>query len=1073
MNQEDLEWYAEGYRNGWLNPEEKSWFEEGLMSGYFGQPTGQADYLDNLLHSWDSYQQQVGSGIENYAGEGGFGSWLADQSEDTRGYVPRNTGSFLESDNRTGWIVERGLENATATAMPYVTAGLGVAAAATAPFWGAPAAVILGGSALIGGILTFLANTGDVASDYEDRIKELRGKDAKVTDQDRAIIGGLSTVVTTIDLLPPLKLTTGNPLTKETIKKNLVDLATTDPKKFLEATKNFSSESLLPFLRSLGFEVSTEALQKAISDVGTDIAQGQYRDVGEYVSNALDEGMSAIFGGGTAIGTTVAMTPSQQPMAPKDKPLVHEKGRATKLADTVADTFGRKSVSVLNPYIEVTGEQGAAAQLHDIMEHREFGDAPGVVKAPDFFEQKLTQLGDLYNSVDNALARVRDNFRGTAMSKPTKALFDSFMNNKRTLTPNLQKAVDLAMSGDMSSLDKLKGQAKKLADTAYAARQVKETLSEINTRFNDIGVKKAYSETQSGLPLFFNTRNIARNKDAFNSWLQQNGYASNAVHAQEITEGILGSGGIPFLNEPIRHKSARQAPQGEKPGVVNKPFDPNTVPAQWLNQDIETALPKFAMKSATRIAHAKQFGPNGEILNDLVKRMINEVREAGHTVNDKDIKRIYDIQAALSGTYNQIRHGGLSDLNKAATVIQAASKLGGATLSSIQEPLIILERMGFGPALQSLPSAFSHIVRGTLRTLNRRFAKEHDMTQVANELGIAQDYANSEILTQTFSAEHAKMLDTFFKSPFGMFLYQWTRFVRSWGTGAAMIKMDNYQREFTSGKLKKLTRDQLADLGFSIQDFAFLTDLANKAGVKLSEVLIQNAKNPNQMSELILDAQLPSGASARGLLRSAILRMVNDAVIAPRATVRPMWLNDPHFAIIGELKSFPIVFGNTVAKRIGRKINPKNMKCGGGLAQGISALMVTAGLIGIAEAMQSVKYKLWGGKDPSDRPRLEHADKLQDVVDSELFQAVETSGLLGPWDFVAQTYQHGLEALFGPTYGDMSKLVEEAQKLGRDKSMPEDFAQYLGERTAQVMGSIGKDKEVQEAVGGFFYDSVY
>ena len=72
-----------------------------------------------------------------------------------------------------------------------------------------------------------------------------------------------------------------------------------------------------------------------------------------------------------------------------NNPLVHEGGKLRKLADSIADTVGRKSVSVLDQYIKLTGNNSSAAQLRDRFEHREMGDAPGVVKSPDYFEQKL------------------------------------------------------------------------------------------------------------------------------------------------------------------------------------------------------------------------------------------------------------------------------------------------------------------------------------------------------------------------------------------------------------------------------------------------------------------------------------------------------------------------------------------------------------------------------------------------------------------------------------------------------------------------------------------------------------
>lgn len=825
---------------------------------------------------------------------------------------------------------------------------------------------------------------------------------------------------------------------------------------------------------------SGEALKAAEKEAGIKTgeiggAEASVERAKQIASDVLP--MVTVLGGGpsAAISTYRSFAPAQEETTASTgnaRPLTHESGNVRKAVDFVADTFGRKSISVLKPYIGITGEGSAAAQLHDMIEHRETGEAVGVVKQPDFFETKLNELGDIYNRVDNSLNRLRDSFTGRSLKKGTRQNLQRYIETGVKLKGIVGEAVQAAKANDFSKINKLRGKQRQLAETALAGDTIRDAVAEINYRLESVGVQQAYSTTAGGMPLFFDTSRIRNNRQGFKSWLQQDGYASNDVHAQEITENILNAGGVPYLNEPTRHKSLRKTDEGEKPGVVNKPINPSTVPKQFVNENIEKALPNFALKAATRIAHAKTFGANGEKLDGLVKQMIQEVREAGHTVNDQDIKQIYNIQNALIGTYNPIRQAGVQRANKAATVFQAASTLGGATLSSIQEPLVIFERAGLIPALKTLPAALSQAARGIIRSAtSKKWMKQHDMMRVAEELGIAQEYANAEILTQTFSAEHASMLDTFFKSPFGLFLYQWTRWVRAWATGASMAKFDQYQREFNSGKISTLTKQQLADLGFSTQDFASLVNVAKAANVKLSEVLKRNATDPNVVTETVLDTQLPSGKTGRELLRAGTLRMVNESVMAPRATVRPMWLNDPHFALIGELKSFPIVFGNTVIKRLINKIDPRKMKCGGSAMQAMGALSAAAAMVGVAYLMQEVKFGIWGsGEDPERRMGIEYARTPKEAAESRFGEAIQTSGMLGPWQMLVDTYRFDETGILGPSMNQMFDAMTEIVKFGENEYTGADMMRIIGERTAKAAGSFGKSQQVREAVGDWAYD---
>lgn len=1079
FTEDQIQWINEAERRGVLSQEQQAWVNEARSRNLLTSvPRKEAEDV-----TWDLLQKNAGRGLTYLGDPTGFGEWLADQEEDLAGYRPQFSGEFLESQDKFGWIKERGLENAAQTALPY--AGFAASALIESIPSAHPAIVaakpVLASAINSGiGLFNYIANAGDVGSDYEERMKspEIHGKDYELDGTDKMAIAGISTIVSAMDYFGPNKLD-NNPLSKELLKKSLIDIATKDPRKFAEAVKGLSKEGVQPFLKSIGIEMGMEGLQKGVSMAGADIAAGDMRSGDEYASSMLSETMASVFGATTGVtvqtGANLATTKdvnqnTQQAQQTLKNTQVSDKGAIRTGLDIVADTAARKSVSVLDPWLDLP----AAQQLRDTFEHREFGDAPGVVKPRDFFETKLNELGDLYNQVDAAVNRLKDNITGRFITPSVRNTLNSYIGTPPKLDPRLNDAVNKAKSGDMTGIESLKGSSRKKAETVLAAYQIKETVSEIENRFSQLGIKPAYSKTASGIPLFFNTKEIKKNSGAFDAWLQGEGYASSPVHAQEIREGILETGGVPYIQQPRLYKGYRPTKGKEKPGVVNKKFNADTVPSQFVNKNIDQALPKFAMKAATRIAHAKQFGPRGEKVQSLVNQMIDQARAQGRTIPTSVIDRINDLQDALIGNFNPIRTEGVAAANKAATVIQAASTLGGATLSSLQEPLVILERAGLLPTLQSLPGALNQITRGLLRGLNKKFINQSDMMRVAEEIGIAQEYANAEILTQSFSAEHANLLDAYFKSPFGLFLYQWTRFVRSWATGAGMFKFNQYQRELNAGKLSKLSRDQLADLGISVQDLTAINNLLKPTGLTIRDLLIQNAKQPNVTTEAILDATLPSGLTGRDILRGGLVRMVNETVMAPRATIRPMWLNDPHYAMLGALKSFPITFGNTVIKRMLRKLNPKRMGCSGGLAQAMGALSVGVGLVGVAYMSQQLKHMAWGRPEnaPKYKPTIGQATTPRELLSSRFAEAVQQAGLLGAWQFAVDAYRFEPSTTVGPMLNDVYNGILAAIEYGEGDIETADIMEVMGQRIGKTLGVLGKSKDTQEGVGEFFRDLV-
>ena len=1060
MNQDQINWILEAEKNNALNPEQQQWLAQAREAGAFS-PNARSDKTA-LGTTWDRLQQVVGEGIENYAGEGGFGSWLADQSADLAGYVPEYGGDFLDSSDKLNWVKERGLENAAMTALPYVGTGLTVIAAATAPVWGTPALLASGAIAGTTAVINFLANSGDVASDYKERMKQLKGKDFEMTGTDRATVGALSTVITAIDVVPPLKLVSGVSASKEAIKKGLVELATTNPVKFLEASKNLAKDGLLPFLKTVGYEVTTESVQKGVSMAGADIAGGEFRDAGEYFNEMLNEGLGSIVGAGGGATIQTALAPSAKKEQPaKAAPLPSERtglsGSAQNAMDLVSTFLGRKSVSVLNNY----SDSQEAMNLRNELEHFEKFEGPeGMVKGPDWYETKQNNMGDLYAPVENAFERIRDSWGGRSMSKGLQERLLSIINgtSKVKLNKTQMDAYQQLKAGNEGPAKNLSRKERRDVDLAYAAYTAKNAVAETDTRLEAAGVVKGY-ERQGNIPFFFNRKNIRNNMGAFANWLTAQGYADNQAHGRRIAQGIISNGGVAYQNDPLNARGENTS--------LNKTINPKTVPQQFRETNIEKALPKYTLRAANRIAYANVFGGDGKGVEKRIKKIQEELAQNGRVMEKEDVEQIRNLSDAMLNRYNPVYNETISAVNRGIASFEALSTLGGATLSSAQEPFVMIERMGLTPFVKSLPNAINTLARGMIRGVNRHLISPSGDTSVARDLGIALDATNAEVLTSAFTGDYSGVQDAFFKSPFGMFLHQWTTFNRIWGTNVGMKVLDSWADQAAQGKFKE---SQYKDLGLTKEDMQGIALIKQQTGMSLEQLLVANARNPNQQIEAVMNTVLPSGRTLKDVVRPALTRMVNESVIAPRATNRPMWMNDQRLTALSMLKSFPIVFGNTVAKRMVKKIDPRNLKnmtpC-----EFKNLFVAGAAMFGAAYAMIAVKDAL-KGKDVRDRPWVSTTETPEGLMQSQVGQAINQTGILGPYSFLTDTYQYGPSTFAGPALSEVPNLMEALKDFGEGKIFAEDLAKMATERTARIFGALDKYTDLGEIAGNYLYNLV-
>jgi len=148
--------------------------------------------------------------------------------------------------------------------------------------------------------------------------------------------------------------------------------------------------------------------------------------------------------------------------------------------------------------------------------------------------------------------------------------------------------------------------------------------------------------------------------------------------------------------------------------------------------------------------------------------------------------------------------------------------------------------------------------------------------------------------------------------------------------------------------------------------------------------------------------------------------MITDVALEPLATNRPLWMSNPDYQLFSQLKSFPILFGNTIAKRAIRKMNPKS--CTADLMGQMSTLAAIGTALGAAALAMAIKDEIRGSDYERDPLDLVGAIGIPLVGETSLasYMGGPVVGTLD--DFIASLYGEGLA-------GTMAKGPEEFYDL--------------------------------------------
>jgi len=87
-------------------------------------------------------------------------------------------------------------------------------------------------------------------------------------------------------------------------------------------------------------------------------------------------------------------------------------------------------------------------------------------------------------------------------------------------------------------------------------------------------------------------------------------------------------------------------------------------------------------------------------------------------------------------------------------------------------------------------------------------------------------------------------------------------------------------------------------------------------------------------------------------------KITTDVALEPTAGNRPLWMSNPNLMLIAQLKSFPILFGNTIARRLNAKMNPQF--CSSDFVGKLGTISAISAAVGMAALAMEIKNAIKG-----------------------------------------------------------------------------------------------------------------
>lgn len=459
---------------------------------------------------------------------------------------------------------------------------------------------------------------------------------------------------------------------------------------------------------------------------------------------------------------------------------------------------------------------------------------------------------------------------------------------------------------------------------------------------------------------------ISRNQQAFLAMLDP--YVKSGVlkgDPKEIMRRLIANDGNNF-DVDTRQPGMQHAKERELTMLT-----PDDV-APFLSKDLYQTMSSYISQASRRAEWARRFGGDGKGLDSLLK----EAKRQG--ASDEQIQMTEKYLKGVTGTLGDSINPEARRLMGNAIIYQNIRLLPLAIFSSVVDPLGIVVR---GGTVGDAWSAFRRGVREVPLNFKRYDAGSRDAsTLLAESLGVIENASLMHSLGALYSqgmvgSTGRKINDAFFR--FNL-MEQYNRSMRVAATETAMKFIER-----NAAKNDAEAKRFLAELNLTPADVKHVGGQLDVSSDKM---------------------------------RDAINKWVDGAILRPDAADKPIWFNDPHWALVSHLKQFTYAFHHTILDRVVKEAREGNYKPAAALAGYVPIMIAADYMKGFIQG---------GGEQPAWKKDWGPAEYA--------WSGVQRAGLFGVGQIgvdVANDIQRGgggFGALVGPT---IEQFTDAAQVVG-------------------------------------------
>lgn len=673
--------------------------------------------------------------------------------------------------------------------------------------------------------------------------------------------------------------------------------------------------------------------------------------------------------------------------------------------------------------------------------------------------------------IRNSFQQEKDLVAGEILEE-TSAVLDQLTKHKffgiggRVLDPDVNNYLRSVLQGTPinEAISRFKGKrpnvtAKELEQLKQAAIVFRTDLDRAYTLMKESGISVGYVENYLHNPL-----SVKALKD------DREGFIIALIAASEAEHKASG-GKTKKINRKLAEQVAREIIEGRDPSIIVSNFlrrDIETtgtregqqrrdfeksrskiwarIPDRYREKDLGIILEQYLQRAGVRVASARTFGPKNA--NMLTKHM--KALDKNKSITPDEANLIWDLYDASHNVYKKSTSEAgerWRKFSKLGTTLGAITHLGLATFSSLPELVWTAERTGLKNTLKSIPDAWNFAHKGFTRGLKGKKAERSEGAKALARLGFNLNPEVNERLDQLFSTDRSAILSGYFRSPFGAFLTQWTNFNRNLAVQAGTRMLNDHANNWnalTPLKKERFLRE-LKEQGLVYEDWLQIKQAATdpKTGVTNISILNDDLLKTTMIKKIKTLGKKSQEVPIRDVLMPWIHKIVEDVVIQPNPSNKPLWMSNPDFGMIAQLKTFPIVFGNTVVKRLLRKLNPK--QCSPDFGMALSVIGTIAAAYAVAYVGEQMKAAI----------RQQDPRELGIISGANVIGLTGSLGLLGGaryGDLSTAMFGPALDAIINKGIGDtLAPIIED----GSVYDGLENLMDLVGDGVLQALGPIG------------------